>query len=137
MRSSWEFKKYARKYSSFESQYSSTFGSDLRHVLIDHGRSSSFTTNDGIWSTVETDTKKTLELAIITTCKEKVTLEISLCLNLEHGDESFTETRFGTNFDCFSRKRLFSLMYLMSSIRFRQTRMLSEYDILIETYMFH
>lgn len=55
-------------------------------MLFDHGRSSSFTTNDGIWSTVETDTKKTLELAIITTCKEKVTLEISLCLNLEHGD---------------------------------------------------
>lgn len=87
MRSSWGLKKYARKYSSFESQYNSTFGSDLRHVLIDHGRSSSFTTNDGIWSTVEADNTKSLELDIIVANKEAVILEISLCLNLNHGDD--------------------------------------------------
>lgn len=86
MRSSWGLQKYARKYSSFESQYSSTLGSDLRHVLIDHGRSSSFTINDGIWSIVESDSTRILELAIIITCKEKVTLEVSLALNLEHGN---------------------------------------------------
>lgn len=56
-------------------------------MLIDHGRSSSFTINDGIWSIVEGDGTKTLELALVITCKAKVTLEISLCLNLEHGDD--------------------------------------------------
>ena len=86
MKSSWELRRYARKYSSFESQYNSVHGSDLRHVLIDYGRASSFTTNDGIWSTVEADDIKTLEFALIMACREEVTLEVIVNLNPGHGD---------------------------------------------------
>ena len=55
-------------------------------MLIDYGRASSFTTNDGVWSTVEADDIKTLEFALIMACREEVTLEVTVNLNPGHGD---------------------------------------------------
>mgnify|MGYP007135509662 CR=1 FL=1 len=87
MRTSWELRKYARKYTAFEGQYNSTFGADLRHLLIDHGRSSSLTTNDGIWSGMEADSIKTLQLVLTITSKETATLQVVLCLNMDPNND--------------------------------------------------